>query len=791
MKKDTVYFSIKTKMKTMLKYDDMMEIIQRRVDSANKVWMETYFLFNHHVLKLLSNGKNLDFNHTTIERMMKLVCGLQSSISIKDESCQNIFNKKLSNFISKDVNGNISVNHIDIVNFVKTIPKKQKDNKCLNDEYFEILDTYEKIYKPLGRNKLTESYKSESLCYPFAYLSTQIITNIKNHCNLNFHRFQKKYLKLVISEKFSYMKLNKSILNSILNCIQYHINNKHNKLTIKSKNIRKMSNLKDIVIIMQSIIIKEKNRMPDDILDNISESNLKNNFTSVLKYYYDIIDILEKNERKSFSLLPQLTFGYTYIKFDSRFLSTVYDEWIQNKIDEVSNLSDKMVTEKFKSKKAKKSDKKTYVKEIENHCINTIKNKYNINFDLKIVRIKAFEKLYKHFYARILNLDKLKMDGNLISFMTNGYSMCLLFERKKEITDKESKSSNKEIHLDDFFGTKKFKKGLFDADKISASDDFLNNFHKIGIDPNNKIMCYCYSETGKPIKISKGYYNEISHITKNNRKMKRYIKESNMNDIYMKLKDTGYKKTVQIEKYNKYITTVRENWDKIWKFYGQNKLLQLELDTHINKMKAIHKIVRKLVPKNNKIKFNVYENEYVGEVDNKVLEKPTLVAFGKGNGNITISNLKNSGPKGPIKKIACELSRLCIVILTDEFRTSLICSECKTTEVEHPQMERIKTKRVKVDGKKKKIREVKSVSCHGLCHCKNDIHLKDDSSVHKVWNRDYNASKNILSVMKMKLLKKDLGVFNRKKADKEYKKDCDKDPNTFWSYDQNCTEKGT
>ncbi len=91
-------------------------------------------------------------------------------------------------------------------------------------------------------------------------------------------------------------------------------------------------------------------------------------------------------------------------------------------------------------------------------------------------------------------------------------------------------------------------------------------------------------------------------------------------------------------------------------------------------------------------------------------------------------------------------------------------------------MERIRTKRAKVDGKrKKKIIEVKSVSCH----CKNDIHLsslpdslskKNDSSVHKVWNRDYYASKNIMSVMEMKLLKKDLGVFNREKADK--------DPNT-------------
>jgi hypothetical protein len=47
--------------------------------------------------------------------------------------------------------------------------------------------------------------------------------------------------------------------------------------------------------------------------------------------------------------------------------------------------------------------------------------------------------------------------------------------------------------------------------------------------------------------------------------------------------------------------------------------------------------------------------------------------------------------------IAKELSRYCIVMLTDEFRTSKICSECKTQELEHPKIE--KTKRTKVDGK--------------------------------------------------------------------------------------------
>ena len=47
----------------------------------------------------------------------------------------------------------------------------------------------------------------------------------------------------------------------------------------------------------------------------------------------------------------------------------------------------------------------------------------------------------------------------------------------------------------------------------------------------------------------------------------------------------------------------------------------------------------------------------------KIIEKPTLIAFGKGNGKTTITNLKKTGPKGPIKTLAKELSKLTTVIL--------------------------------------------------------------------------------------------------------------------------------
>ena len=57
-----------------------------------------------------------------------------------------------------------------------------------------------------------------------------------------------------------------------------------------------------------------------------------------------------------------------------------------------------------------------------------------------------------------------------------------------------------------------------------------------------------------------------------------------------------------------------------------------------------------------------------------------------------------------------------------------------------------------------------------LCYCKNNIHPTTTSvgGVHKIWNRDYNASINILNIMTKKILGLPLEVFkngyNNKKS---------------------------
>ncbi len=56
--------------------------------------------------------------------------------------------------------------------------------------------------------------------------------------------------------------------------------------------------------------------------------------------------------------------------------------------------------------------------------------------------------------------------------------------------------------------------------------------------------------------------------------------------------------------------------------------------------------------------------------------------------------------KRPIETKATELRCYCIVMFTDEFRTSKFCIDNKTTELEHPIIERSKTKIIKIYGKK-------------------------------------------------------------------------------------------
>lgn len=821
---DFDYHTIKCKLKNILKYPSMLKFFENRVDITNRIWTEASFLFNLYVMYLLENYIDLPFDNVTIDRCVLFVLGRSNTITggkltdnelqntknnlvseikeinmiindiydglkevtyvindlrlskskLSDNICHvrvsNIFNnQKYLQYYNSNENSLINLtnrlNHINddlsdlepysnlILDFIKHIGKTKVElERELNllSEFMILKHVYSEIYNKLGHNNLEKYSSIPSIKKPFEFLSRQLMVNITNHTNLHFKKYQKRYLiakysgeinRLGISEKYK--------IYPIVACIQYHLNNKIDKLTILSKKILKLDNIDDVAKLMINIINDESKLIPNVIRGDITSANLKKNCMNVLKYYCTMIGYLEDNQTKRFSLLPQIHFGYTYVKFESRLLSVIHDEWINS-----------LLLESEKSN------------------VDTINKKYNIDFPLKTVGIKEFEKNCSKYFERCFNFKKFNLlpGTESVSFQTDGYSVSVLFRHKKNKPKKEGKEKRtKKIVLDEKIN-KKFKRGLFDADETEASPEFLDQFHKMAIDPNNDVMLYCISECGKKIEITKNYFNNISHITKNTRKKNKYIKDAGVKEIYNNLSNISYKKTVKIEKYKDFIKEFRKISDKIWNCYGENKFLSLSLDTYINRKKALNKIARRLVPKNTKNsigvhRFDSYKSKYVdNDKYNKIKKLPVIIAFGKGNGNMTISNLRNKGPKGPIKEMAILLSKLCLVILTDEYNTSKLDSLSKNKEVIHPKVTVNKTKKIK-DPKTDKISRrntLVSQESHKLCYCENDTHKIDSvENSHKVWwNRDYNASRNILNVMMCKLTKKDLGKFKRTKSKK-------------------------
>jgi hypothetical protein len=496
----------------------------------------------------------------------------------------------------------------------------------------------------------------------------------------------------------------------------YHVNEKKEKLTIYSKKIAELPNLNELTPLMKNLIEKLKNELPEKIKDKITDSNLKSNYVEVLKYYYNMLSYLERNNLKRFSLLPQLSLKYSYVRFDSRFISTIYDE--------------------LQPKESK-------------------------------VGIKHFEANYKTYYEECFDFDKLKYNktANPISFLTDGYSVCVNMEIDKRSIDSKTKNKPKKIettkkttkknNLNTEQINKKFKKGIYESENCVASSDTLDMYHKIGIDPGNDSLLYCVSETGNIIDIRKSYYNKISHITKNTVKMRNHIKKHKMDDLYNLLSESGYKKTLNIDKYSKFITTIRSNWDKLFDFYKRNEIQKLELDTFINKKKAIHKIIRKIVPKNKLHKFKFKKNnkllceklEY-----EKIIKKPIMLAFGKGKGDITISNLKNKGPCGPVKTLAKELGKFAMTVLVDEYNTSQVCPICNECKVTHPIMKH----------KYKKSAKIISKETYKLCYCSNNKKHPLNADDTKLWfNRDYCGGLNQIHKMKLVLTNSNLGLYNR------------------------------
>jgi hypothetical protein len=696
---------------------ELCEIISKAVLNINQIEFASYYLFCLYIKEQLDN-----YDPLYIYKLPRInVVTIQRSTTI-------LLGKTLKNVDQEAIN-----------------------LKNIYDKYRYI---FEKIKLPT-----VKSYNQ-----PIEKFSEQMMVNINNHCCFNFGRFQYKYLRLKLDihiKSFLGCDINipYKIFGYLVRYCQSSINsNQWINIELNQEKDTKEIISKLLTVDFNSFIICEKMRIPcslQNILNSKSDSDMtvfkgivKDNLWDCLLYFQYMNRSLEESSNKTFDVLPHMNLGVHHVRMGSKFLSTIYNELYGNN---------------------------------------------------KKIPIKTFERDYEAYYQKMFRLDyfsnRRDLNGKIpVSLITDGIAVSCMFrtERKtlpkmkidqpaneNDINNINTKTSKIKIDIE----KEEIVYGLYDADNIKCSEDYLKKFQKTGIDIGNKTMFYCVSESGLTKEISKcSYYND-SHITRNKIKLEHMIDKSKCKQVYENLSKETHK-SASTQKYIGYLLTIFNNWKTIWEFNSTFKQCKLRYDTYMNKKKAVKNIVRNLARRRqiqrqkkkrkkgkqknkNKTKTKASKNKgklakksdpikceskyYDKKIYDTIKDLPILMAIGKGNGNLTISNVKGSGPKGPIKTIIKELSKLILVVLVDEFRTSQLCSKCGE-KLCHPKTKHYKN--VEKNGGEID-KEGYVYESYRLCCCPN-------SKCHKVWNRDCNASISINKVMSLKLTGKDLGNFSRK-----------------------------
>ena len=191
---------IKCKLITILKNPGWLPFIKEKVEIVNMIKLEAYFFFNQYILTQINNDL-FSFDKNTLERSVLFVLNNHSSIRNKD------------------------------------------------DEYTNMLDIYNSKYKNINNSKILEYSNIKTITNPFNYISTEIMTSIINHCNLNFKRFQRRYIKSIIIDTFSKYNLKKPILNSFINCIINNVNNDYNSI-VQDANYQQINIIKTNIFVL-------------------------------------------------------------------------------------------------------------------------------------------------------------------------------------------------------------------------------------------------------------------------------------------------------------------------------------------------------------------------------------------------------------------------------------------------------------------------------------------------------------------------------------------------------------
>jgi hypothetical protein len=615
------------------------------------------------------------------------------------------------------------------INLIKNGSAKLRAGRFASE--VQILHMVMKEHAEMFKRIPTPDFKSASR--PLEYAATEMYTNIGVQISEHFERYQRRYIRYRLGAYLTgqgYENLTQGQIGELAFQLQKAMN-KNLPVTGFISNHFPDSQLVITLIPHLNIMAKViHNDMPKAIHKvNLSTLKSKKNYSYFVIYMHQMAKYLQDYCEPSFTPLPNQKLQRRSFLFDKRFLCAVYNKWSSDTIG-----------------------------------------------------IKDFEKDYAKYYHlmfRTYDKDMFKKlcDRREIpkSYITNGYTVSIIFspdpsEPKKEKppshTSKSKKKSSSDVKEHPDHGT--LKPGLYNADNLQCDVNQLSQYHFTSMDPGNQKMFTCVTyananananDYGDSYVINKGYYNEISHITRNTRKRNEFT-ESNKKVLacHAQLSE-GCLRGGRIKDYLRYINIIIDNWDVLWKHELDDCIPKLSYDTYLHSKIAVAKICKEIRKRN-------------------PTKKPSLYIIGKGNGRMTISNTKNSSSHGPIKRIVHALSLLEPVVLVDEYKTSKLCNEC-FAPLTYPRMHfRKKLRRLvkekygdmtkeqyKLLAPKVALENAKTFSIrevHGACYCSNTNHQNKHGHSHRiVLKRDVNSGRCIFRVAVGKLTGNQLEAFQR------------------------------
>ena len=590
----------KVLLKQVLKYPSLQPIIDNSICKLSKIAYVTGMLFSYYISFCLIGKLDFKINEKTLNRCTNTI--LIGSKLIKD----------------------------------------------VDDEIVNIKEVYRQHHETFDK---VPQYDFPGVSRPMEYFNGVFMANIINHVQLNFHKFQKRYIRAYA--EWHLKKAFKNYPNATLEkplkgkqiaimvwLIQRTLNKSSEKIETDNAEMP-LELLEKLLPHIKTIIERLLKCFPQALCNKINHGNLKKNLTSGIRYFDHMSKVLTKLGKKSFSPIPHIGLHRHHFLHDCKYVCRIYNDWRRSMEDPET------------------------------------KGQY------KPIGKVQFEKDYAEYRDLMFDFSKFydsKKKPPPITFSTDGVSVSIILpavadigktraQKRKERAEKSYEKRSAKIKKkmakpkpkkDSIVNFDKGlpKNGLFEAANVRASDDTLKDTTIYGIDPNNVTMLACVKDTGERVIVTKGEYNELSHITRNRKKKEKILEASpRISEINSELSEFSIK-TASSKDYDGYINIIVRNWDTLWDYHLNSKLAHLDYDTYHHSKIAVAKLCRKIVDRK------------------KNRKKPLIIAFGKGAGNMSINNTKNSSAHGPIKKFVMALQLLVIVLLVDEYNTSKICSGC-------------------------------------------------------------------------------------------------------------------